>query len=440
MNSNSTNNNNIYPDIPNTYKSKEEFDRLINDPYFRDNDQKIIYEALINNIKSFSFCDYLKRELLSYVESESDMLDYLCEMFKKEEVPPSFSSASGKIRNYAKNWLSQRFVSRDTVLLLGFALNMSPEKVNELLFKGLKETKLNPKDPKEVLCWYCYRFYSSKHPYQKYKELSEKINSLDLVETAITSLHTTSTLLVRQDMESITNDEELINYIAMRNLKNYSKLQSVGARKQFDFLYEKACNYAAEIKTNMDRIDAKTKARYLSIELSHNKFLSTPKKEALVQKEEENYYRYKAEDISPTDLEDILYSGIQKDKNGNLLPMNESDLNLKFYGKRLSRQRITEILEGKGIINRFDIITLAFFVFTEKTKDSIDYNKAKDSDIDFLTRYKEFITTTNNYLRESDMEPLYIANPYECFILMCVLTDYPLCSFSDIWERSYDQE
>ena len=34
---------------------------------------------------------------------------------------------------------------------------------------------------------------------------------------------------------------------------------------------------------------------------------------------------------------------------------------------------------------------------------------------------------------------IYIVNPYECFLLMCLLTDCPLAVFSEIWEKSYEE-
>ena len=36
------------------------------------------------------------------------------------------------------------------------------------------------------------------------------------------------------------------------------------------------------------------------------------------------------------------------------------------------------------------------------------------------------------------MSEIYIVNPYECFLLMCLLTDCPLAVFADIWEMSYE--
>ncbi len=36
------------------------------------------------------------------------------------------------------------------------------------------------------------------------------------------------------------------------------------------------------------------------------------------------------------------------------------------------------------------------------------------------------------------MYRLYVVNPYETYILMCTLTEYPLVSYNDIWEYSYE--
>ena len=50
---------------------------------------------------------------------------------------------------------------------------------------------------------------------------------------------------------------------------------------------------------------------------------------------------------------------------------------------------------------------------------------------------KDFIHTTNRMLERCGMGPLYIANPYECFILMCLLSEDPLGTYSDVLEVSY---
>ena len=46
---------------------------------------------------------------------------------------------------------------------------------------------------------------------------------------------------------------------------------------------------------------------------------------------------------------------------------------------------------------------------------------------------------TNRMLNECGMGPLYVANPYECFVLMCLLSVSPLETFSEVWEKSYEE-
>ena len=94
----------------------------------------------------------------------------------------------------------------------------------------------------------------------------------------------------------------------------------------------------------------------------------------------------------------------------------------------MNRQHISEILDGKGQITRYDLITLSFLVCYHQ-RDQFDSR---------LERYSHFVETTNDYLEKSDMGPLYPVNPYECFLMMCILSEDPVGTFSDVWEMSYN--
>ena len=50
-----------------------------------------------------------------------------------------------------------------------------------------------------------------------------------------------------------------------------------------------------------------------------------------------------------------------------------------------------------------------------------------------------FLDEIQEILARCGMGEIYIVNPYECFILMCLLTDCPLAVFSEIWEKSYEE-
>ena len=152
---------------------------------------------------------------------------------------------------------------------------------------------------------------------------------------------------------------------------------------------------------------------------------------AMYQKDEEEKERdkvWKASDITPSDVEKVICSGIPINKMGNLKKMSASILAKHFSQKRFSRQRITSILNHKIPVERFDLITLEFFIVSQEMEDEDPYN-----------RYRHFLDEIQPILQECGMSEIYIVNPYECFLLMCLLTDCPLAVFADIWEMSYEE-
>ena len=52
----------------------------------------------------------------------------------------------------------------------------------------------------------------------------------------------------------------------------------------------------------------------------------------------------------------------------------------------------------------------------------------------------ENLINVTEILKKCGMSEIYIVNPYECFLLMCLLTDCPLAVFADIWEMSYEED
>ena len=55
-------------------------------------------------------------------------------------------------------------------------------------------------------------------------------------------------------------------------------------------------------------------------------------------------------------------------------------------------------------------------------------------------RFNEFVDETNDLLIEAGMIELYPVNPYEAFVMMCVVSEDLLDTFAGVWEKSYDEE
>ena len=80
-------------------------------------------------------------------------------------------------------------------------------------------------------------------------------------------------------------------------------------------------------------------------------------------------------------------------------------------------------------MERFDLITLLFFIYAETVEPDWP-----------AERYLKYIDAVNEILHRCGMADIYPVNPYEAFVLMCLVTDYPLYTYAEIWEKSYSDK
>ena len=358
---------------------------------FAARDAELIYQALAEQLQAVSFGEHLKRYIYRKAGIRqpfdrvplSEYLDIMAESFVSRGVPGSFTPTSARLRAMAKNWLGQRTVSRDVVLLLGFGLGMSLEEVQELLTKGLQEPGLDLADPREALCGYCYLHGLGYH---KYKDLMARCvkavdNGTGGEGPALPSLkHIT-------EAELLACVSALVRAQLVRSPRNVLK-------EAFDRLYAEAQQAAAGL---------------LMLVPARGNSCRTP------------------EEVTPADIERVLQAAIPRDPNGNLRPAKKSALYSQLRGRRLTRQRLTGLLEGSVQVTRYDLLTLQFFVCAAQAAGSPSRQAS----------YRRFTQKTDQLLKDCGMMPLYPANPFECFLMMCMLSEDPLTAYSDVVERSY---
>lgn len=424
----------MIPELDFTQRAFETFYDVVDDPYFRDQDPDVIYATLKDKVQIVSFGDFLKRYIYekagmsgNYKEIPvTEYRDIICDAFTERQTPASFTPTTVRLRNLAKNWLEQKTVSRTLVLLLGFGLGMSTEDVNTFLIKALKEQRLNAKDPFEVICWYCYTYGCG---YVKFEQLWNEYRQTGGKESvAHPALDATSEF--KQRMLSIKDEDQLMGYLKGLPIMPGTTRQSVMARQQFDQLYRKTREWVADVLTGIEENESRVSRDRMAEKLDRDDRYYDFEKRAMLEKADGRYHRYSGTEIGAAQFEQVAFASIPKDKNGNMLPLKASTLNSQFAGARLNRQHLSEILSGKAQITRYDLITLSFLAFLRDT----------DEDMPALKRYSAFIDATNGILEKSDMGPMYPVNPYESFIMMCVLSDDPIGTFSDVWELSYSGE
>lgn len=415
-----------------TENAKKYMHRTVDNTYFFEKDADMIYQTLEEKLRPLPFADYLKRYIYEKTQLDKKYEDVTIAEFQKiirinfEDncTPRSFEPTTAKLSALSKNWLTQQTVNRKVIFLLGFGLKMSVGDVNDFLTKAIREQGINAKNPFEIICWYCYK---NEYNYYKFEELWKRYQNVPYRKDVF---YQDRTIGIRNSLHSLRNDKELLQFISkFKTTDNQMKL-SVTARENFELLYDEARAIIAELYNQSEEEKHREILEDYKRELLHNDRISDEERIKRIRNKKKELKYIRKEDITESDLEKILCSAIPTDRNGNLLPSKFSKLNSQFQGKRFSRQHINDILTNKVEINRFDLITLNFFIFSQNMNYS---DNLKD-------RYEKFILSTNQILEKCYMGKLYIANPYECFILMCILSVSPLSTYADVWEMSYEIE
>jgi hypothetical protein len=202
---------------------------------------------------------------------------------------------------------------------------------------------------------------------------------------------------------------------------------SLTAKKCFDALYDEGRDLIAKMYNAYEAEEYEKVVQEYVHKLSYNDRLYDSEKQKRIEQFRSRKKVFHREDITESDIEHIICAAIPTDRYGNLTPAKASKLNEQFVGKRFSRQRIGDILSGNAEVTRFDLITLNFFVFSQKL----------DEYPDPKVRYLKFHESMNAILEKCFLGKVYIQNPYECFVLMCILSDDPLGTYADVWELSY---
>lgn len=417
-------------DLDFTGEAKKLLYDVVDDSRFPDKDALLIYNSLKHRLKFRSFGDYLRRYIyrkagLTKPFKEVPLDEYrliIQTSFSDNQTPASFSAKTSKLSSLSRNWLTQSTVRRNVVFLLGFGLNMSVEDVNMFLTKGIREQEINPKDPFEVICWYCFK---NNFNYLKFEELWDIYNNISPKSPEALNFNTERTITVRNSMCSINSEKALVAHLSKLKATDTLSAISVTIKKSFGELYDEARDLVAKIYNSNENEDNDT-VRFIQ-KLSESERFTSLKKQKRIEEFRSKKKVFCREDITESDIEHIICSAIPTDRYGNIIPARSSKLSEQFEGKRFSRQRLRDILLGNVQATRFDLITLNFFVFSQKL----------DIYPDPKTRYLKFLETMNNILEKCFLGKMYVQNPYECFILMCILSGDPLGTYADVLELSY---
>ena len=356
---------------------------------FADMPSDTIFHYLMKEMQLISFGDYLRRYLYERSGITEDFrdvsddvyLDMILQSFSENAAPHSLTPNTRRWNSVARSFLTQDCVKRSTIFLLGFGLRMSEEDVEDFLTKVIKETGFDMADPTEVIYRYCFRH---QLPYARALALEEAYRTMEEAP------------VLRRKQDSAGREEDKLLQ-QLWKLKNDPETD----------------NYRAKAYTSFLKLLDQTREQIAGI-YRYDSTVSGSKR------------KWDKREISYGDIERMICSGIPINGSGNLSPMSASLLNSFLKQKRMSRQRIDNLVQQKYPVNRFDLITLVFFLYSQRDGFATDQ-----------LRCTAFIEEADRILTECGMMGLYAANPYEAFVMLCLLTEAPLATYSEVWEISY---
>lgn len=390
-----------------TRKAEKSIGAVINAEDFQGQSAEKIYEYLLLQKSHITFCDHLKRYLYENGHFDkpfgdvtlNEYAEQVIASFKANNTPLSLQPTTRKPMATVKKWLTQSSVSRSVIFQLGFGLKMKVQEVDAFLKKAISESTFNMADPEEVIFQYC--FYNQLS-YSKAISLLEYYHSIETPAAA-------GSQAKGFRIGKMTSDEELYNYLQF--LKNQVRYESK---------YNKAYDYFDLLL-----------GRVRSLIASERRFTNAAHVIADIS---ENTKGLMTSAISNQIVEETIYSGISYNEDMNLQSMGDSSLKDVFGRYRLSRSRMNNLQKRKIKVERYDLITLLFVIYAYAPNTEEYENSSETDPKDLCMRFTE---EANRILTQCGMIHLYPVNPYESFILLCLLSEDPWESFCETWTQSY---
>ena len=394
-----------------TRRARKNIGAVISAEDFQGQSAEMIYEYLLSQESHATFCDHLKRYLYehNYEHNRFDRpysditineyANLIIDSFKANNVPISLQPTTRKPMAAVKKWLTQASVNRSVIFRLGFGLKMSVQDVDTFLKKAISESTFNMADHEEAIYQYCF-----------YNQLSydKAVSFLEYYQSIETPAEAGSQAKGFR-VGKMTSDEELYEYLQfLKNQVRYER-KNDKAYDYFDILL----------------------GRVRSMIASERRFTNTAH---VIAEMSENTKGLVTSGISNQIIEETIYSGISYNEDMNLQSMGDSSLKDVFGRYRLTRARIGSLQKRKSKVERYDLITLLFVIFANEHSDE-EY--ADFSETDPKERCMRFTEEANHILSQCGMIHLYPVNPYESFILLCLLSEDPWESFCETWYQSY---
>lgn len=393
----------------------------------------------------YLFGDYLKRmvyELYIFPEDdgrkiteipEDEYIKDIQQIFKENGMKGvgtlQFGGSTRLTPSNLKRWMGMPCyqVSRELVFLFGFGFNMFAEQVEELLTKVIGQAGFDFRSAQETIYYWCLkqnRGYSGLREWQeKYMEIQEEAEEQKesgIYEEKEECAGGARTRYYKEKVVRITDEDGFKEYLRELERIRRDTRNRITARETLNVVvnilwYELSKERRGETKwleLLVEQKEAEGDAQ--------NRTKRTQRDIRTMQK----YWR----EVS---LEPLIQSIWQEEdpvaiseKSRKLAPL------LPDMWKKRSLQ---DKLNGESRVRKEDILTGVFLTYAHQLEKQMPYMSGEEKD--YMVRVETYVEDVNTYLEQCGMGEFYIVQPYEIFLVLCLLYDKPYSFFLSVWKE-----
>lgn len=381
------------------------------------------------------------------------------EVYYKEYIAKSFENRLGKRSGSLNPQVSvslstvkpllagQKAPTRDKVFLFAFGLGMDVETVSMILKKCLMEADFNMKDPKEVIYYWCLKQNIPYSGMLRWMEYYESMNvESDHARRKLTDVDRTGTYLLSSRVrQNFRDDEDIKAYLfSLKKADSSSRLRKSAKEVYRRLFHAFPHTEVSQAQTVFDEKEISQSYReYIASREQNEEYRIQQKAQKKAQKEDEKYTAFLQVETGVRILAGIRKRCYEENKEQLLEPKVLAYL---FQDLSFTKKTVMDRIYGDTPVSRKELLTAEFIVYMVELPedereekqyaegtDVLTYRDRQDSIMDF----EEDVSAT---LAKLEMERFYVRNPFELFLVFCLLHRDPFAYFMASWEGSNGNE
>lgn len=336
-------------------------------------------------------------------------------------------------RNTFENWYEhsgpkKSKQTRESLFVLSFALCLNIEEVRYLFHKVYMDRFIDNRNYREAVYRYCIE---NNYDYERATKIIETIQN----EEKELADETMPTIYLNHRIETFETDDEIVEFIC-ENWNDF-RTNNTAALYNYNELFSEAQKLA---KKEYDRFYSDSRdEKILSDRL---KFGTTEEKNTAKQKKGRGPTQTSGSFIYKIITDTPISSKGATKKFNNVLKKDSlirKEVKKNFPKITVINKLVTNHKNQKFCDNydelRKAIILLRFYTFYGNIEtdyllhDIFDYDK---EDVPNEILREQFRASMDDILIECGMPPLYVANPYDLFFILCTYYETPLSVWRDI--------